>query len=48
MPSMIHEALLVLFEQCPELAAKFLRGNFGVGLPRFDACRIGSESARQP
>lgn len=40
MPSMLHEALVMVFRDCPALAAKLLRGVLGVEVPTFARVRI--------
>ncbi|AKT39469.1 hypothetical protein [Chondromyces crocatus] len=40
MPSLIHEALLMLFKDHPSLAAEFLRDVLGAPLPRFSEVRV--------
>ncbi len=42
MPSVIHEALILLFRNRPELAAELVRDVLHVDLPRFKEARIGS------
>ncbi|MBI2570414.1 MAG: hypothetical protein HYV63_25725 [Candidatus Schekmanbacteria bacterium] len=39
MSSMLHQALLALFENCHELAVELLRGVADVHLPAFDRVR---------
>ncbi len=42
MPSLTHEALLLLFRNRPTLAAEFLRDTLGAPVPRFTEARIES------
>lgn len=42
MPSHIHEALVELFRQCPDLAAELLRGQLGVPVPPYAHAGLGS------
>ncbi len=42
MPSMLHELLVLLFRNRPELIADLLRASVGAELPRRAKARIGS------
>ncbi|MFZ5891648.1 MAG: hypothetical protein ACOY0T_11395 [Myxococcota bacterium] len=47
MPSQLHEALLLLFRNCPDLAARLLREALGVPVPEYNEVRIESADLTQ-
>ncbi|MGQ0573273.1 MAG: hypothetical protein ACT4RN_03600 [Pseudonocardia sp.] len=42
MPSSLHEVIVEMFRQCPELAAELLTDGLGLRLPGYDQVRVES------